>query len=217
MIATEKSKTTNEELVARFQAGDEYALVNLLKQNAGLIGQMVRRYFPGQFIDEDHDGYQAGKIAIWLAATKFDPTRDRKFTTYLHRVLLTHVSAEWYLSKLLYVPRGTAQGEAGATRDRARKFLGRADPIALTRKLIGALPLYCTVDDDQYSYEEERAKVRSIVAGLSPRQRIVYESLIVEGQTLVVAGKKLGLSRERVRQIKVTVINRIVESVKADA
>lgn len=76
----------NQELIIRFQNGDQSALDAICRCNSGLVSKMAHKYAAATHIPYD-DFYQEGMIGLIQAAKKFDPEREGAFSTY----------ASWYL------------------------------------------------------------------------------------------------------------------------
>jgi RNA polymerase sigma factor (sigma-70 family) len=75
---------SNEELVARVQAGSKEAAEQLLTQNQGLIHSQIKHYLSrcGAGVEPD-DLLQEARLAVWRAALGFDPERGVAFSTYV--------------------------------------------------------------------------------------------------------------------------------------
>lgn len=70
----------NLSLIARAQQGDHAAEEELLRDNAGLIWSIARRYF-GRGADPD-DLYQLGSLGLIKAIRNFDTEYGTRFSTY---------------------------------------------------------------------------------------------------------------------------------------
>lgn len=68
------------ELIRRSQAGDKEAKEQLIKENSGLIWNVVRRFSGRGY--ETEDLYQIGAIGLIRAIDKFDFSYEVKFSTY---------------------------------------------------------------------------------------------------------------------------------------
>ena len=72
--------TAQEALIKRSQAGDREAGEQLIKENAGLVWSVARR-FVGRGTELD-DLYQIGCLGFIKAVTGFDPSYGTQFSTY---------------------------------------------------------------------------------------------------------------------------------------
>ena len=70
----------NTELLRQVREGSEEAFDALIKENAGLIWSIARRYF-GRGVDAD-DLYQLGCVGFVKAVRGFDPQFGTRFSTY---------------------------------------------------------------------------------------------------------------------------------------
>lgn len=68
------------ELIRQSQAGDKEAKEQLIKENSGLIWNVVRRFMGRGY--ETEDLYQIGAIGLIRAIDKFDFAYEVKFSTY---------------------------------------------------------------------------------------------------------------------------------------
>lgn len=177
-----KRRETNEELVARFQAGDKSALATLVCQNESLVYRVVKKYIAGNDLD---DAAQVGRIAVMRAAKHFDPGYNCKFITYawwsISRSVMRWVKVqrrdpcscdrgvEWDQASLLGLLQGRSE---------------RPEEIAMTREYREAL----------------RADVVWRLAALTDRERRIVVAR-TEGRTLADIGDEFGISKERTRQI----------------
>lgn len=81
---------TNESHVAAYQQGDNRAAANLLKQNAGLIYNMAKKF--AKHYDELDDLQQEARIAVLHAAKAFDPSKGFQFSTLATRSIINRLS-----------------------------------------------------------------------------------------------------------------------------
>ena len=72
--------SATEEMIASAQAGDMSAKESLVKENAGLIWSVTRR-FTGRGVESD-DLYQLGCLGFLKAVDGFDPSFGTQFSTY---------------------------------------------------------------------------------------------------------------------------------------
>lgn len=73
---------TNEELVARFQDGEESAFNELLHKNRWLVFKMVRKFSRHAEQECSEDLEQVGNLALWRAAKSFDMEGSGQFLSY---------------------------------------------------------------------------------------------------------------------------------------
>lgn len=77
---------SNEELVLRYQAGDELAFNELVENNQGLLYKLINNVSPVEhrtYRIETEDLYQVSLYYFMLAARRFDVSKGMKFNTFM--------------------------------------------------------------------------------------------------------------------------------------
>jgi len=157
------------------QAGCPVCLNALLAQHDRLVFWFARRQYPGQA--DYADLIQEGRIGLWQAILHYDPGRGLRFSTLAGKAIRHRIwNAVARASKL----EGWLEGKGGG------------DSLA---EIIAA-----------WQAEQIRQAVQEELAYLPERMRQVIELAYgLEGQeriSLAEIGRQLGLSRERVRQVR---------------
>lgn len=80
---------TNEELIARIQAGDEQAKEQFVKQNTPLIYAIIKRFHKQRGMNEDL--FQIGCIGLMKALNHFDFHYQVKFSTYAVPIIMGEI------------------------------------------------------------------------------------------------------------------------------
>lgn len=166
-------------------AGQRGAIsVGQLAEHEGLVHWVVRQQWLGKlpFADALHEG----RIGLWHALEKYDPSRGTRISTYAVPAIARSV---W---------RAVARQEQGAPTGDALLILSRVaadeypDPIE---------PLYNA---------QVRGEVHRLIRGLPPRLRqIIVAHYGLDGkepQTFGGIGQTLGLTRQRVQQLHVVAL-----------
>lgn len=82
------NKITNEELCCLTKSGEPTAVENLIENNIGFVTSIANEmYSQYEDIIEFDDLFQAGQIAIWKCADKFDANTGVTFLTYAKRAI----------------------------------------------------------------------------------------------------------------------------------
>ncbi len=80
------SDLTNEEIVEKFQEGNQNALAALVEKNQGLVRSRASYFYRSHGNDLDlEDLVQSGMLGMIRAAEKFDLSLGYKFTTYAYK------------------------------------------------------------------------------------------------------------------------------------
>lgn len=166
----------------------------LVKDNMPLVYHIAKKFkaLPPDLNFEDF--VQEGMLGLIHAAGKFDSSLGVKFGTYAGRCITAFI--------LNFV--------GNRKRTRARKFIfisGDApahpgEDTSLFNNLSDEAesPEECVVQED---FEAKRAEaVHSALRALPERERIVTEFYFLQSYTLEQIGAEIGVTRERVRQIK---------------
>lgn len=86
--------TTDKELAALAQDGNEGAMLELLERHNGLIrSQAMRWFFIGRDLDHD-DLMQAGRLGFMQGVHTYNPERGTKLTTWCTYAVMTEVGDE---------------------------------------------------------------------------------------------------------------------------
>jgi RNA polymerase sigma-B factor len=159
--------------------------------NLKLARWCVRRFAPVvRSGSHDHeDAVSTAMLGLVRAARRFDPARGVPFGVYAVRWCRA-LLAEWQKTH----QRRGFRFVAGPVRLASLDAAARPDGPPLVQALSGRAP-----DADA---RIDAAAVAAACAGLAPRQRTLLGLLFAEGRTLQEAGDRLGVTRERTRQIR---------------
>lgn len=199
-------------LADRIRAGDRSAVEALVCANLRFVVSVAKKYA--------HQGVSLadlineGNVGLMRAAEKFDGTRGVKFISY----------GVWWIRQAMGQalaehshPVRVPVGRASAMRD--IRYVSLDAPLSEgdDANLLDYLP-----DDDGRAPDEDvvdgslAASVEQAMACLRPREanvlRLYFGFDGQEPMTLEAIGEDMGITRERVRQIKETAIGRIRKS-----
>lgn len=184
-----------QEIVEAITSGDRSRLADLYKQNTGLLFTLAKSYRGRDPMVDDEDLMQAGFLGLVEAVSAWDPERGAWSSV-----------AIWYAKKAMREALGIR-----STRKRAHLGAVSLDaPISEDGDATRAdlLPDESLPDsNERILMDERRAAVRAAVGRLRGRKRDVVEWHDLEGQTLSLIGEGMGLSLQRVNQLRKKALN----------
>lgn len=166
--------TPEATLFRQAQNGKRAALNQLMRQHEGLVQAVIRRYGSGRLTYAE--ALQAGRIGLWHAVLKFDPTRGRAFSTYawisIMRLMWQSVKTErrqihGWIPSALRLPQPTsdpaAQWELHAVQQALDELVQRLAPrlrqtLVARYGLAGDSPARFPQIGQQLGVSEERAR-----------------------------------------------------------
>lgn len=146
----------------------------------------------------------AALLGLCRAAGLYDPARGTKFSTYAWHCVRTAVLDAARHGGTVSV----SYRRASASPDAARAARWRASPLGEGPD-VEAPPEPCPLAAADAA--REAGRVREAVARLPGRQARAVRLYYWDGKTLAEAGRELGLTRERVRQILLAARGRLGE------
>jgi RNA polymerase primary sigma factor len=194
--------SSNEEtqLAMRVQQGDSRALELLVMHNTRFVISIAKKY-QGRGTPLS-DLISEGNIGLIEAAKRFDPSRGLRFTTY----------AVWWIKKSILE---SVDGEIKNTHTSIDAPIGGEDEdftIANRLKSDGR--------DTDHIVEDESKKieVNRMLSQLKTREQEIIKSLFgIDTRALTIdeAGRKFGLTQQRIGQIRDTAIRMLQDRVGA--
>ena len=164
----------------------------IIEENLGLVAYVIRRRFRKYVANQDI--WQEGRIGLWKAAQRFDPSLGHKFSSFAYVVIwrricnyiktakLQEVYEEFSLDSEAFILEGDGQADT----------LFGSDLISDHGNSEAAIEAVCSEVVTEGIIEKIRQK--------NPRTADII-TLRMNGKTLDEIGNKYGLTRERIRQI----------------
>ncbi len=174
------SWATEATLYEQAQGGCQASLNELMERHEGLVRAVVERQWLLSVPYEE--ALQAGRVGLWRAIMGYDPRRGTTFATYAYPAIMRYV---W----------SAVKGE----KRRKKREIG-----------LEILVVYCYRTEPEASWEGEQQEIgdslRALVKRLPKRLREVIQAYYgLEGEeckTLQAIGEAMGITRERVRQLR---------------
>lgn len=196
-------KATNEELAIRYQQGDKDVLSGLYEQNRGLLNRHSYSYYTrNQPLCKrcgvtGEDLQQSAFFALELAARAYDPGKEFKYTTYLHR----HVQN--CFNDLTGQRSARGRMEPLSHSASLNEPLGEDESMTLSEAVPDpAAERELQTVDDQAFYEQLHSAVEMALNRLNDPQREIIRCRFYRRKTLQDTAETIGISRERVRQLE---------------
>lgn len=204
------ARTTHEEevaLAARIAAGDLDARNELVTRNLGLVHHMARHFsLAGEDLD---DLVGEGILGMMEAAKRYDPTQGTRFGTWASHWVMRSILMATYRKGLLDKPSRHRNGY-GHRKPQAGEVISIDSRIPGMREHVGD-----HLSDPRATEAFELASTCRYArwlltnSGLTDRELRVITERFWEDRTLLEVGKRMRLSRERVRQIEALAIEKM--------
>lgn len=195
---SDKRETRNRELVTRFQAGDEDALLEFIAYNRPLIIHMWSKRKLWIQRQSEHDEMVASvEIALWRTMKEFDLSYTTKISTFMYYKIMCEIDKVVANSYLIKIPKDVEEIKTCSLTMDDRQF-------------------DVTVDDrEEHSLDQEDLmKLDSMLKNLKERERNIVKMRFgigsSQGMTYEAIGNEQGVTKERIRQI----INRSLNKMK---
>jgi len=187
-IVIKQAKISNEELVRRYQAGDQDAISILLDQNSGAAHKVTRKLFSLNS-PSYCDAVQECLIAMIRSAESYDASHGVQFITYAWRAMANQAFRVWQSDTVV---------RFATTPGAERKGITSGDD---------AWDHFRTLEDDTDSPPEttmrriDADRLWSVIREIDGKSRVVIKRRL-RGDTLKEIGDDIGCCRERVRQLE---------------
>lgn len=186
-------KTTREEeqeLFRKMQAGDEVARETIINHHLLFVAIVARKCAAGRFPDDEVVSAANEALIQALDRKQFDATRGNRFTSYIRPFIRGAISKMW--------------------RDAARF-------VPLPESFDAPIPNTVPQVETSVEHAAEGADFQDFIhevlesgkANLTEREQLVLSLMYEEGLNMAEVGRRLKMTRERVRQIHEEVLGKL--------
>ncbi len=186
--------TSDEEklLFAAARVGDEQAKESIIRNHLLFAAKEGRRWARGMLPEDEV--ISAANFALMMAYEAFDHTRGNRFASFLRPFIRGRIAELW-----------RAQNTVG---EHKRKF-DKEEEQQSTNKLQESV-IYQEVEHDDHARFTQKMLEDAKNAVLTEKERVVLNQHFGEEKIeMTKIAKQLGLSRERIRQIKESALRKL--------
>lgn len=190
------------ELVIRAKEGCKDSMEEIITHNVRLVEKEIKRFIS---LGDKEELMQEGIIGICEAVNKFDISKNVAFSTYavfrIKRRLLYFIR----VNRAIRIPHWVHDTE------RFGEHMKRTDTISLNKVIAEGIEMEELLGncDSEIECIENKDILERLFQRLDDRERYVIEKSFCERETLAEISRGLGITRERVRQIKCEALNKL--------
>jgi RNA polymerase sigma factor (sigma-70 family) len=167
----------------------------MVEDNLGLVGWMLERTRYCAHLCRD-DREQIGRIGLINAVAHHNPARG-KFSTYASWAIYRTLQAENNRDRTIALPRALHKIKDPELHVQAARMTA-----VLSIDEAEYDPPMAAEEEDDRPDDGLIAALRAAVGGLTERERTVVTGYVVDGRTLASIGDQVGVTKERIRQIR---------------
>lgn len=219
MSKRQYDRERERDLIRRVKAGDRKAERALLEEHGGLMAKWARHYsrVPGY---EFEDAMQQARLGCIDAAMRFELERDIKFSTFAVWRIRFHVERDMQntvgdVRTPVYQRAKKGQPPVRALRfDAVLKYRQGEDSNGTIADMLRAdlVPQDEQIDANRRA-TAAKAMVPRLIRGLSEREMVIVREHLCRDKadqvSLAEIGRRLGVSRERVRQVRAELVEKL--------
>lgn len=182
------------------------AMEELLRMHRGLIFKISSRSLRIKTLAEMDDLEQAGRVGFMIAVERFDEGRGVRLTSYAGWWIRQSADREAAVHRIIRVPLRRRSMDPTAQKIERAKYVGsldREDDDGKSQGVLRSLS-YEPADPDDGGRAREllASKVRQVIMSFRGRARTVLSGRYLSEMTLAELAKRMGISKERVRQVQ---------------
>jgi len=181
------------------------AMEELLRMHRGLIFKISSRSLRIKTLAEMDDLEQAGRMGFMIAVERFDEGRGVRLTSYAGWWIRQSADREAAVHRIIRVPLRRRSMDPTAQKIERAKYVGSLDreDDGRSQGVLGSLSYEPeTPDDEDRAREALALRVRQVIMSFRGRARTVLIGRYLSELTLAELAKRMGISKERVRQVQ---------------
>lgn len=201
---------------------EQTASADMLVLSHGRLVAKIAKSFARYGVDED-DLIQEGNIGLIIAASKFDPSKGFRFSTYaqfwVRQMMREHVMKD---RSVVYRPKPHGAGLSDYFKRRGHRDVSLAAPVGdegltVADTFVSPDPGPDEIVEMELDGQAFRARLDGVLDGMKEREALVIRMRYLrdEKATLDDVGRVLGVSRERVRQIEANALEKLRKELAA--
>jgi RNA polymerase sigma factor (sigma-70 family) len=193
-----------EELACYYRAlnGDQASKDKLIKSNLRLVFSIAKGYGRGKSSEELLDMISAGNEGLLHAFTRYDPNKGTKFSTYCGSWVLMYIRKHCVEERHLIKPSSKARRKARLSTPNTFASTVVFEETYMSSTEPDLAEDFLEINLQNYNL----STLNSLLTWLTERERLILElSFGLRGKkplSLRGIGSRLGLSSERIRQIR---------------
>lgn len=186
----------NETLLLEYQkTGNEKILERIIHLNYGLVTSFLKKNFPAKKFDDDY--IQEGLLGIVNAVSKFDPSKNYKFSTYATWWIKSRIMRFYRADRMIKIPDYCFTEHEGTI-----EVLGQEHFVN---------NVIATSDDDRIFSREALQEVVKEIKKLDPIAYSIFEKLNIKGEDITKVAQDLKTTRDRIKSINKQTLQKMRE------
>ena len=205
-----------KELIENAHKGDKKAREQLVLENMGLIGSIVKR-FAGRGCEQE-DLFQIGSIGLIKAVDKFDTSYDVRFSTYAVPMITGEIKRFLRDDGMIKVSRSLKENAIKTARavDEYRKEHLKEPTVEIVSRMTGSeVQLIDRLPENRNVHDEvvNTMVIHELIDGLSENEKKIIKMRYFEERTQTDIAVELGISQVQVSRLEKRILAAMREKI----